>query len=708
MNQLIDRSSIPCDSATKELWFNDLPDDVRAFLDANPQVRRNKSMVIDLAYEEFCREIEAGNTPDIDAFCDRFPTFRTTLRDALEAHCLAEEFPSLLTGGDSTVWPIAGETFLGFHLLGEMGRGAFARVFLATEIAIANRLVVVKVSPQGTREAMILGQVKHPHVVPIYGAPTDPVSKLTAVCMPYLGTATLATALDRAFAEGKPRSAHVFLECVPGNSAPAPLDARPLAPDPILTSGTYAEGVCLIGAQLADALASVHERGILHRDLKPSNVFLGPDGRPMLIDFNLSADGAPGDDRPGGTFPYMAPEALQAFRDTTHPAPGPAADVFSLGVILFELLAGKRPFGQVDPLMPSDEICARLLAAQQAGPPALRKLCPQPSPALAKIVTQCLAFDPAQRPTAAQLTSALRRDLSWWRRLPRELLRHPRKLAASAAAVGLLIAASFAVAAVRPPEQERLQFEAKRAYTEHRYDDSLRTLDRLLAKHPEIAEYHYLEGRVYLARENPALAEVSFAHKSLENDGRAAACRAYALALKKEQVAGTTAGVRALELNYETAEVHNNLAYSYLQSWKLKNAEKSLNRALELDERLPAVHLNRLFLALAWMQSSSAKRRLPEVQRILEQAMECCPPSAELHEVAARLCAAAGEHNSDWDVNVLPYLVQAHVEGRDFSTLDEDILFKRFQTNTLFAGLLHPPPQTAPIGTSRLIDPAKD
>ena len=708
MIPIIDRSSSPCASAGEELWISNPPDDVRAYLDANPEVRRDKDRVVDLAYDEFCRERDAGRPPNLEDFCDRFPTFRAALRVTLEADCFVEEFPGLFTGSEPTAWPIPGETFLGFHLLRELGRGSFARVYLAAETAVAHRLVVVKVSPQGGREAMILGQVEHPHVVPIYWAPTEPKSGLTAVCMPYLGTATLGTVLQRAFAEGRPRSAKVFLESVPGELAPPP-GARPLAPDPILASGTYAEGVCLIGAQLADALAFVHQRGILHRDLKPSNVLLCPNGRPVLIDFNLSAENARGAARTGGTFPYMAPEALQSFLDPTQPAPGPAADIFSLGVILFELLAGKRPFGQVDPLMPESEICAWLLAAQQAGPPALREQCPQASPALAQIVKQCLAFDPKLRPSAAQLTAALRRDLSWWRRLPRELPRHPWKLAAVAAGFLMLAAVSFGAVAARPGEQERLHAEAKRAYSEQRYDDSLRILDRLVHRHPKVAENHYLLGRVYLARDNPALADASFAQaETLNPDGRAAACRAFSLAQKKEQMDAVQAGDDALKHGYKTAEVYNNLAYSQLQICKFDKAEENLRHALDLKPKLPAAHLNRLFLALTWFQTSSPKKRLLEVRPILDEAFAVGSLSAELYEIAARVSAAAGVLDPDWNALVLPFLIQAHDRGRNFPFLDSDVAFTRFQKDERFAALLEPPATTAPIKTARLVDPAAD
>ncbi len=100
-------------------------------------------------------------------------------------------------------------------------------------------------------------------------------------------------------------------------------------------------------ARLADGLGHAHERGILHRDLKPANILLADDGQPMLLDFNLSEDLKLRSRAPaafiGGTLPYMAPEQLQAFQHGT--CGGDArSDIFSLGVILYELLTGEHPF----------------------------------------------------------------------------------------------------------------------------------------------------------------------------------------------------------------------------------------------------------------------------------------------------------------------------------------------------------------------------
>src|SRR5207244_4052369 len=108
----------------------------------------------------------------------------------------------------------------------------------------------------------------------------------------------------------------------------------------VLEKGTYEDGVASLLGQLAGALAFLHQRGICHRDLKPSNILLSPSGQPLLLDFNLSADGRLPPGRLGGTLPYMAPEQVRAMADSKQPAPGAPADVFALGVIAYEILTG--------------------------------------------------------------------------------------------------------------------------------------------------------------------------------------------------------------------------------------------------------------------------------------------------------------------------------------------------------------------------------
>src|SRR5262249_14416532 len=124
----------------------------------------------------------------------------------------------------------------------------------------------------------------------------------------------------------------------PARAAPAPVGWKQLE------RRSYVDAVLWLGACLADGLAHAHERGILHRDVKPANVLLTDDGTPMLLDFNLGQDVKSGGEAfIGGTLPYAAPEQLRAFQ-TNAGGVDARADVYSLGVLLHELLTGRSAF----------------------------------------------------------------------------------------------------------------------------------------------------------------------------------------------------------------------------------------------------------------------------------------------------------------------------------------------------------------------------
>src|SRR5207248_2109026 len=101
--------------------------------------------------------------------------------------------------------PSVGERLFGFRLRGELGRGAFARVFLAEQADLAGRAVVLKVSAMKGDEPQTLAQLQHTHIVPIYSVHEDPKAGLRAVCMPYFGGSSLSSVLQNVWAEsGRP------------------------------------------------------------------------------------------------------------------------------------------------------------------------------------------------------------------------------------------------------------------------------------------------------------------------------------------------------------------------------------------------------------------------------------------------------------------------------------------------------------------------
>ena len=178
--------------------------------------------------------------------------------------------------------------------------------------------------------------------------PGDPTTGLAAFCMPYLGRATLDDVVDRTFAGGRPPiRARTILDAITTDSDALDAQESPV-PAAVLRRGSYVNGVIHLASQLANALAHSHGRGIYHRDLKPSNVLMAPEGRPLLLDFNLSVDTRLPTWKVGGTLPYMAPEELaKLIRKDAGPSVNtydPRSDLFSLGAIVYELLTGKLPF----------------------------------------------------------------------------------------------------------------------------------------------------------------------------------------------------------------------------------------------------------------------------------------------------------------------------------------------------------------------------
>jgi eukaryotic-like serine/threonine-protein kinase len=164
------------------------------------------------------------------------------------------------------------------------------------------------------------------------------------------------------------------------------------------------EAVDLLGPVI-DAVAEAHARGVIHRDLKPENVFLAKGARgsiPKLLDFGISKVSAP-DLRATevgvvmGTPAYMPPEQVQGARDAD-----PRSDVWALGVMLFEILAGRLPFDAHDP-------AALFIAIATKDAPALLEVRAGVSPEISRVVARCLRRRPDERyPSATELARDLR------------------------------------------------------------------------------------------------------------------------------------------------------------------------------------------------------------------------------------------------------------------------------------------------------------
>lgn len=186
-------------------------------------------------------------------------------------------------------------------------------------------------------------------------------------------------------------TAYIVMELVDGESLRQLLDRRG-----VLDPGPAAA----IGAAVADALEYAHRQGVVHRDVKPANVLLATNGTVKVTDFGIAkAMGADDLTRTGtlvGTARYLSPEQVQG-----QPA-GPRSDVYALGLVLFELLAGRPAF--------SGDTEMATAVARLAGPaPDLASVRPGLPPALVALVAAALEPDPAHRvPSAAALAQGLR------------------------------------------------------------------------------------------------------------------------------------------------------------------------------------------------------------------------------------------------------------------------------------------------------------
>jgi tetratricopeptide (TPR) repeat protein len=378
-------------------WHQGRRPQAEEFLARHPALSATPPAAVQLVYEEICLREEAGQKDAAQEVTGRFPQWRAELEVLLDCHRLLQQ-PALA----GPVFPDVGATLGDLRLVRELGRGAKGRVFLAVQPSLAGRPVVVKVTPCDGQEHLALAQLQHTFIVPLYQLQDFPDRRLRALCMPYLGGATLAQLL--AALRGQPPAewsgAALLreLERV-GNAAPVRLPSRTPARE-FFRGASHVEAACIIGECLADALQHAHERKLLHLDVKPSNVLLAADGTPMLLDFHLARPplrrGDPVPDWFGGTPDYMSPEqrlALEAVRQRQRLPQdvGPRSDVYALGLVLHEALGGTLPAGG-------------------AAPAPLHHHNPEVSAGLSDLVRRCLAPVPAERyPSAGDVAADLRR-----------------------------------------------------------------------------------------------------------------------------------------------------------------------------------------------------------------------------------------------------------------------------------------------------------
>ena len=264
-------------------------------------------------------------------------------------------------------------TILGDYQVQELiGAGGMGEVYRARDTKLA-RSVAVKVLPhllrydperlqRFQREAQAAAALNHPNIIAVYR----------------LG-----------FHESIPFLASELLE---GATLRETMRRSPL---PIRTAVDY-------GAQIAQGLAAAHEKGVVHRDLKPENLFVMRDGRVKILDFGLARltrsgppDTAADSDPIMGTIGYMSPEQVGS-EATDH-----RTDIFSFGLVLYEMLSGRRAFQR-------STAAETLSAIVNDDPPGMAEFLPFPAPALQRVLYRCLEKNPELRfQSASDLAFAL-------------------------------------------------------------------------------------------------------------------------------------------------------------------------------------------------------------------------------------------------------------------------------------------------------------
>ena len=369
---------------------------IAAFL---PERRDPQYLIVlqELARVSLERRLRAGEDASVEDYRDEFPElFDSTeiLKPlAFEEYRLRLQSPSPIAaavfaeryGIDISRWPSApasgssrktgvsqgveadfqpGARVLDFVIVGELGRGAFSKVYLARQSSLSDRLVVLKFSSLRFNEAERLARLQHTNIVPVYSLhETGPFSVL---CMPWFGATTLKEVIQSLIKDASLPTGQTFLSTITAcdsrtlaalnvdrpvtgsasassrDRAPSadraasanrnrdsaagtlpknntigrdemPIDANEHGSSSPLAKLSPERAVLWIGERLAKALTHAHARGILHRDLKPANVLLTEDGQPMILDFNLAAeaeDSVATDEIAGGTLPYMSPEQI--------------------------------------------------------------------------------------------------------------------------------------------------------------------------------------------------------------------------------------------------------------------------------------------------------------------------------------------------------------------------------------------------------------
>jgi serine/threonine protein kinase len=567
-------------------------------LQQKPDLVRNRSFIIENAVDEFLQLSAQNPTLTAKDYVGRFSCWASSVRSSIYRQIEVEQFieaqGALRDRSVDLSWPMDGEQIGSFRVIEELGRGALARVYLCQQTDVGGRQVVVKACRTGASEAHTLGQLRHRNVVPIYSVAQDEQFRAAILCMPFLGRSTLFDLVDFAWEHGTPTKGGLIAEA--GRIWEQPTDhvIATAGHGPPSSARSYCDGVTYLAMQLADALHHVHSQGIVHGDIKPSNVLLTAEGEPLLVDFNLSGNIALATTARGGTLPYMPPEQLCGIARTTHAdLPYDArSDIFSLGVVLFELLGGRLPFSidRVDE-GPAD-VANRLLKYQKVGCPSLRAVNAAVPISLAQIVEKCLAWAPDCRfGSARELRDALQREVKPFKRFSRRVLAQRRMI--GVVCIGLLLVGGAwnAFEASQGPKQQRYYARGLELQRAQDFDGAAHQFEYALNIEPQFRDAKFELGRTKIAQKNIESAEgVFFELTKSGHDPLSEAFVGYCRSLRKQNTLAIPWYVRALGSGCTSGEVHNDLAVAYDLGDRASSVEETFrNIESHLESALAAL-----------------------------------------------------------------------------------------------------------------------
>lgn len=392
--------------------FN-FPKRLQEYLEEFPELQ-TASLPFDLLYEEYHLRRQNGFDVDPDEYLGYLPTGSPQLQQLFDLDH-AYQTTSLFHKTRPQTWHQfqPGQTVDDFDLLTLLGQGAFARVFQARQNSM-QRLVALKISEDSSDEPQTLAQFDHENIVRVFDQRILPDEKLRLLYMQYLPGGTLQSVIELIRKTAPAERSGSLLVSALNQSLELRGESRPTesVTYQTLNSLTWPETICWIGIRLAKALDYAHQKGVLHRDIKPANVLLTAEGVPKLADFNISFSSHVTGTTPaayfGGSLAYMSPEQLEAYDPTHTRLPeslDERSDLFSLGLMLAELLTGKRPFDNPAMTDSWSSLLSQMIEQRKAGqslqaaPQHLPPDCPEH---LITVLQKCLAPNPAERWSSGQ------------------------------------------------------------------------------------------------------------------------------------------------------------------------------------------------------------------------------------------------------------------------------------------------------------------